>query len=81
MSSIFDTDRIHQSCFQRCDADPGSHEADLNGFPAYRDDDTRESFVEVAKIFECAAICEDSYMWKRIVFVTPIVALGKIPIT
>ena len=77
-AGIFDVAAIRQSCWQTCDGDPGAFQMDLSAVPRYRDEDTRDSFYEVATVFGCVDICEGQYEGKRLAFIVPVVALGEL---
>ena len=48
----------------------------LGSLPAYRDPDTRDSFVHLGTFFGCVDLCEKEYELKRVLYPLPGVALG-----
>ena len=49
----------------------------MGSLPAYRDPDTRDSFVHLGTFFGCVDLCEKGYELKRVLYPLPAVALGE----
>ena len=62
---------------QTCEADPSLYPIVLGSLPAYRDPDTRDSFVHLGTFFGCVDLCEKEYELKRVLYPLPGVALGE----
>ena len=62
---------------QTCEADPSLYPIVLGSLPAYRDADTRDSFVHLGTFFGCVDLCEKEYELKRVLYPLPGVALGE----
>ena len=62
---------------QTCELDPSEYPIELGSLPAYRDPDTRDSFVHLGTFFGCVDLCEKGYELKRVLYPLPAVALGE----
>ena len=51
---------------QTCEADPSLYPIVLGSLPAYRDPDTRDSFVHLGTFFGCVDLCEKENELKRV---------------